>query len=75
MYTTIQLSLDLSLCFTDVIHTVGPIVQDSVGDREEQALRNCYYKCLHTATKNHLRTVVRVSHTHNRFRLDVLAGI
>ncbi|XP_016326579.1 O-acetyl-ADP-ribose deacetylase MACROD1-like isoform X2 [Sinocyclocheilus anshuiensis] len=41
----------------DVIHTVGPIVHDSVGEREEQALRNCYYTCLHTATKNHLRTV------------------
>ncbi|XP_051515030.1 ADP-ribose glycohydrolase MACROD1-like isoform X3 [Myxocyprinus asiaticus] len=40
-----------------VIHTVGPIVQDLVGKREEQALRNCYYNCLHTATKNHLRTV------------------
>uniref|UniRef100_A0A671KZ77 O-acetyl-ADP-ribose deacetylase MACROD1-like n=1 Tax=Sinocyclocheilus anshuiensis TaxID=1608454 RepID=A0A671KZ77_9TELE len=40
-----------------VIHTVGPIVHDSVGEREEQALRNCYYTCLHTATKNHLRTV------------------
>ncbi|XP_048032298.1 ADP-ribose glycohydrolase MACROD1 isoform X3 [Megalobrama amblycephala] len=41
----------------DVIHTVGPIVHGSVGEREEQALRNCYYNCLHTATKNHLRTV------------------
>ncbi|XP_051505228.1 ADP-ribose glycohydrolase MACROD1 isoform X2 [Myxocyprinus asiaticus] len=40
-----------------VIHTVGPIVQDSVGEREEKALRNCYYNCLHTATKNYLRTV------------------
>ncbi|KAK9963309.1 hypothetical protein ABG768_006505 [Culter alburnus] len=40
-----------------VIHTVGPIVHGSVGEREEQALRNCYYNCLHTATKNHLRTV------------------
>ncbi|XP_052010931.1 ADP-ribose glycohydrolase MACROD1-like isoform X2 [Xyrauchen texanus] len=40
-----------------VIHTVGPIVKDLVGKREEQALRNCYYNCLHTATKNHLRTV------------------
>uniref|UniRef100_A0A673NJI2 O-acetyl-ADP-ribose deacetylase MACROD1-like n=1 Tax=Sinocyclocheilus rhinocerous TaxID=307959 RepID=A0A673NJI2_9TELE len=40
-----------------VIHTVGPIVHDSVGEREEQALRSCYYTCLHTATKNHLRTV------------------
>jgi len=75
-----SLFLALSLCFTDVIHTVGPIVHDSVGEREEQALRNCYYNCLHTATKNHLRTVVRVSpHTHtlnhNRFRLHVLAVI
>lgn len=40
-----------------VIHTVGPIVHDSVGEREEEALRNCYYNCLHTATKHHLRTV------------------
>ncbi|XP_016149208.1 O-acetyl-ADP-ribose deacetylase MACROD1-like isoform X1 [Sinocyclocheilus grahami] len=40
-----------------VIHTVGPIVHDSVGESEEQALRNCYYTCLHTAIKNHLRTV------------------
>ncbi|XP_073676860.1 ADP-ribose glycohydrolase MACROD1 [Garra rufa] len=40
-----------------VIHTVGPIVYDSVGESEEQALTNCYYNCLHTATKNHLRTV------------------
>lgn len=61
-----SLFLAVSLCFTDVIHTVGPIVHDSVGEREEQALRNCYYNCLHTATKNHLRTVVRVStHTHS----------
>lgn len=60
-----SLSLAVSLYFTDVIHTVGPIVHGSVGEREEQALRNCYYNCLHTATKNHLRTVVRVSpHTH-----------
>ncbi|XP_052005880.1 ADP-ribose glycohydrolase MACROD1-like isoform X2 [Xyrauchen texanus] len=40
-----------------VIHTVGPIVQDSVGEREEKALRNCYYNCLDIATKNHLSTV------------------
>lgn len=40
-----------------VIHTVGPIVHGSVGEREKEALRNCYYNCLQTATKNNLRTV------------------
>ncbi|XP_042626473.1 LOW QUALITY PROTEIN: ADP-ribose glycohydrolase MACROD1-like [Cyprinus carpio] len=42
-----------------VIHTVGPIVHDSVvvGGGGGRALRNCYYNCLHTPTKNHLRTV------------------
>lgn len=72
-----SLSLAVSLYFTDVIHTVGPIVHGSVGEREEQALRNCYYNCLHTATKNHLRTVVRVSphtHTHYIFRTSCLGS-
>ncbi|XP_055035016.1 ADP-ribose glycohydrolase MACROD1 isoform X1 [Misgurnus anguillicaudatus] len=40
-----------------VIHTVGPIVHGSVGEKDKEALRNCYYNCLQTATKNHLRTV------------------
>ncbi|XP_069036483.1 ADP-ribose glycohydrolase MACROD1 isoform X1 [Lepisosteus oculatus] len=41
-----------------VIHTVGPIVQTgSVGDRERQALRNCYWSCLETARAQQLRTV------------------
>ncbi|TSK28114.1 O-acetyl-ADP-ribose deacetylase MACROD1 [Bagarius yarrelli] len=41
-----------------VIHTVGPIVHGSVGETERQALRDCYYNCLHTAAKNQLQTVV-----------------
>uniref|UniRef100_A0A4W4FUE0 Macro domain-containing protein n=1 Tax=Electrophorus electricus TaxID=8005 RepID=A0A4W4FUE0_ELEEL len=38
-----------------VIHTVGPIAHGSVGEGERRALRECYYNCLHTATKNRLR--------------------
>ncbi|XP_059378240.1 ADP-ribose glycohydrolase MACROD1-like [Carassius carassius] len=34
----------------DIIHNVGPIVH-------EREMRNCYYNCLQTATKNHLQTV------------------
>ncbi|KAI5623688.1 O-acetyl-ADP-ribose deacetylase MACROD1 isoform X1 [Silurus asotus] len=41
----------------DVIHTVGPIAHGSVGETERQALQDCYFNCLHTATKNQLRTV------------------
>lgn len=40
-----------------VIHTVGPIAHGSVGEREKQALRDCYYNCLLTAIENKLRTV------------------
>ncbi|XP_066505673.1 ADP-ribose glycohydrolase MACROD1 isoform X2 [Hoplias malabaricus] len=40
-----------------VIHTVGPIAHGSVGEKEEQALKDCYFNCLHTATENKLRTV------------------
>ncbi|KAL4622968.1 O-acetyl-ADP-ribose deacetylase MACROD1 [Arapaima gigas] len=40
-----------------VIHTVGPIAQGAVGDREREALCNCYRNCLDTATQNQLRTV------------------
>ncbi|XP_029113215.1 ADP-ribose glycohydrolase MACROD1 isoform X1 [Scleropages formosus] len=40
-----------------VIHTVGPIAQGVVGDREREELRNCYRNCLDTATQNQLRTV------------------
>ncbi|KPP79903.1 hypothetical protein Z043_100481 [Scleropages formosus] len=40
-----------------VIHTVGPIAQGVVGDREREELRSCYRNCLDTATQNQLRTV------------------
>ncbi|KAG7464527.1 hypothetical protein MATL_G00166510 [Megalops atlanticus] len=40
-----------------VIHTVGPIVQVSVGDREREGLHNCYHNCLDNAVQNQLRTV------------------
>ncbi|XP_014894142.1 ADP-ribose glycohydrolase MACROD1 isoform X4 [Poecilia latipinna] len=41
----------------DVIHTVGPIAQGGVGERERRALRSCYWNSLQTATKNAARSV------------------
>ncbi|KAJ8405178.1 hypothetical protein AAFF_G00321690 [Aldrovandia affinis] len=40
-----------------VIHTVGPIAQGTVGERERDSLRNCYRNCLDTAVRHQLRTV------------------
>uniref|UniRef100_A0A3B3W327 Mono-ADP ribosylhydrolase 1 n=1 Tax=Poecilia latipinna TaxID=48699 RepID=A0A3B3W327_9TELE len=40
-----------------VIHTVGPIAQGGVGERERRALRSCYWNSLQTATKNAARSV------------------
>ncbi|XP_032384172.1 ADP-ribose glycohydrolase MACROD1 isoform X3 [Etheostoma spectabile] len=41
----------------DVIHTVGPIAQGGVGEKEKNALRSCYKNSLQTATKNAARSV------------------
>ncbi|XP_028444683.1 ADP-ribose glycohydrolase MACROD1 isoform X1 [Perca flavescens] len=40
-----------------VIHTVGPIAQGGVGEKEKNALRSCYKNSLQTATENAARSV------------------
>ncbi|XP_068182586.1 ADP-ribose glycohydrolase MACROD1 isoform X2 [Antennarius striatus] len=40
-----------------VIHTVGPIAQGGVGEKEKKALRSCYSNSLKEATKNTTRSV------------------
>lgn len=40
-----------------VIHTVGPIAQGTVGERERDGLRSCYRACLDVAVEHQLRTV------------------
>ncbi|KAJ8337982.1 hypothetical protein SKAU_G00369480 [Synaphobranchus kaupii] len=40
-----------------VIHTVGPIAQGAVGDRERDGLHSCYLTCLDLAVEHQLRTV------------------
>ncbi|XP_062380478.1 ADP-ribose glycohydrolase MACROD1 isoform X2 [Sardina pilchardus] len=40
-----------------VVHTVGPIAYGGVGDKERNALRDCYLNSLKTAVQNQLRTV------------------
>ncbi|XP_071362920.1 ADP-ribose glycohydrolase MACROD1 isoform X4 [Trachinotus anak] len=41
----------------DVIHTVGPIAQGGVGEKQREALRSCYKNSLKTATENAARSV------------------
>ncbi|KAI3351163.1 hypothetical protein L3Q82_005721 [Scortum barcoo] len=54
-----QLSLGrkAGLVVANVIHTVGPIAQGGVGEKEKKALRSCYKNSLETATKNAARSV------------------
>jgi len=40
-----------------VIHTVGPIVQDSPTERQHQELAGCYRSCLDLAVQNGLRSI------------------
>ena len=40
-----------------VLHTVGPIVQGSVTERDRALLRSCYRSCLDAARENQLKTV------------------
>ncbi|KAM7389859.1 hypothetical protein PAMP_023809 [Pampus punctatissimus] len=40
-----------------VIHTVGPIAQGGVGEKEKKALRSCYKNSLQAATANAARSV------------------
>lgn len=40
-----------------VIHTVGPIIQDSVTDSHKKLLAECYKNCLRLAQENNIRTI------------------
>lgn len=40
-----------------VIHTVGPIVNDSVTDSDEKLLSSCYRSCLALADKNNINSI------------------
>lgn len=40
-----------------VIHTIGPIIYDEVGENEELQLRNCYINSLKLAMENGIRTI------------------
>lgn len=40
-----------------VLHTVGPIVQDRVTERDRQALKSCYESCLRLAAERQLTSV------------------
>ena len=46
------LNLDVDSYFTDVLHTVGPIGENS------KALKSCYSTCLEVAAKYNLKTIV-----------------
>lgn len=40
-----------------VIHTVGPMIQHTVTEKDRNTLRNCYYNSLELAHQNHLKTI------------------
>ncbi|MCM1487028.1 MAG: protein-ADP-ribose hydrolase [Firmicutes bacterium] len=40
-----------------VLHTVGPIIQGKVTERDKELLASCYRSCLETAVKNGLQSV------------------
>ena len=40
-----------------VIHTVGPIIKNSVTKRDCELLQNCYLSCLNLAKKNNLQSI------------------
>ena len=40
-----------------VIHTVGPIIYDTVRSEDEKLLSSCYRSCLETASQNSLRSI------------------
>lgn len=40
-----------------VIHTVGPVVQGKLTDRNCEMLKSCYKSCLETAVENHIDSI------------------
>ena len=51
-----------------VIHTVGPIIQNTVSDNHKQLLANCYRSCLKKAQDNNIRTLAFCSISTGVFR-------
>ena len=51
-----------------VIHTVGPIIENSVTDKEEKLLANCYFNCLEVAKENNVKTIAFCSISTGVFR-------
>ena len=60
-----------------VLHTVGPIIDDEVTERDEALLASCYRSCLELANQNDLRSVAFccISTGVFRFPPDRAAGI
>lgn len=48
----------VSVVFTDVIHTVGPVARGHVGATETNDLTSCYQKSLQLLQDNGLSSVV-----------------
>lgn len=40
-----------------ILHTVGPIIQNSVLKKDEELLYNCYKSCLETAKDNNIKSI------------------
>ena len=40
-----------------ILHTVGPIIQNSVSKKDEELLYNCYKSCLETAKENNIKSI------------------
>ena len=40
-----------------ILHTVGPIIQDTVSDEDRRLLSNCYQSCLTLAEKNGIKSI------------------
>ena len=42
---------------TYILHTVGPIIKDTVTDKDRQLLANCYSSCLELAVKKGIKSI------------------
>lgn len=60
-----------------VIHTVGPIIYNSVEDSDKELLASCYRNCLELALKNNLKSIAFccISTGEFRFPNDLAAQI
>lgn len=51
-----------------VIHTVGPIIQNTVQEQEKELLKKCYTNCLKIAENNNIRSIAFCSISTGVFR-------